>query len=233
MNDQDRLRAEYTDRERRLAGSDIYSVFNPANLFIIQQRQRNVLRLIRQKGFFPLKGKAILEVGCGNGGILQEYLIFGAVPDFLCGCELLPNRARQARKCLPHQVLLSCADGQFLPYPNRQFSLILQYTVFSSILDDEVKATLAREMLRVIQPGGMILWYDFWLNPTNPQTRGIRPAEIRQLFPNCSYEMHKITLAPPLARRIVPLSWGLALLLESMKIFNTHYLAAIRPLPKI
>jgi hypothetical protein len=28
-------------------------------------------------------------------------------------------------------------------------------------------------------------------------------------------------------RRLVPLSWGLALFLESLKIFNTHYLAAI------
>ena len=72
-------------------------------------------------------------------------------------------------------------------------------------------------------------WYDFWLNPTNPQTRGIRPAEIRRLFPNCRYEFHKITLAPPIARRVVPISWMLALFLESLKIFNSHYLVAIRP----
>ena len=75
----------------------------------------------------------------------------------------------------------------------------------------------------------MILSYDFWLNPTNPQTRGIRPAEIKQLFPNCHYEFHRITLAPPLARRLAPVSWGLCLFLESLKIFNTHYLVAIRP----
>jgi len=71
--------------------------------------------------------------------------------------------------------------------------------------------------------------YDFWLDPTNPQTRGIRPGEIRRLFPNCQYIFRKITLAPPLARRIVPLSWGLALFLESLGIFNSHYLATIRP----
>ena len=84
-------------------------------------------------------------------------------------------------------------------------------------------------MIRVLHPGGMILWYDFWLNPTNPQTRGIRPSEIRRLFPGTLVELHKITLAPPLARRIVPLAWGLAFFMESLKIFNTHYLAAIRP----
>jgi len=84
-------------------------------------------------------------------------------------------------------------------------------------------------MLRVVNGHGMILWYDFWLNPTNPQTRGIRPGEIKRLFPNCRYEFHRITLAPPIARRIVPISWMLALFLENLKIFNTHYLVAIQP----
>ena len=72
------------------------------------------------------------------------------------------------------------------------------------------------------------MWYDFWLNPTNPQTKGIRPAEIRQLFPGCRCSFQRITLAPPLARRIIPLSWGLGLLLEGLKLFNSHYLAAIQ-----
>jgi hypothetical protein len=36
-----------------------------------------------------------------------------------------------------------------------------------------------------------------WLNPTNPQTRGIRPAEIRRLFPDCKYHFERITLTPP------------------------------------
>jgi len=106
----------------------------------------------------------------------------------------------------------------------------MQFTAFSSILDDTVKANLAMEKLRVLKPGGMILSYDFWLNPTNPQTRGIRPAEIKQLFSNCYYEFHKITLAPPIARRVVLLSWILAYGLEWLTIFNSHYLVAIRPL---
>ena len=92
-----------------------------------------------------------------------------------------------------------------------------------------MKQKIASEMLRVVNDNGMILWYDFWLNPTNPQTRGIRPKEIKQLFPNCSFNFHKITLAPPIARRVVPVSWMLALFLENLKIFNTHYLVAIQP----
>ena len=119
-------------------------------------------------------------------------------------------------------------------------------TAISSILDPDIRRNICADMLRVLRspdpasgkPGGMILWYDFWLNPTNPQTRGIRPAEtcpelsrrIKRLFPNCRYEFHRITLAPPIARRIVPISWLLAYGLERLTIFNSHYLVAIRPL---
>ena len=110
-------------------------------------------------------------------------------------------------------------------------------TAISSILDPLIRRNICAELLRVLRspdpasgkPGGMILWYDFWLNPINPQTRGIRPAEIKRLFPNCLYEFHRITLAPPIARKLAPISWGLCLFLESLKIFNSHYLVAIRP----
>jgi hypothetical protein len=58
---------------------------------------------------------------------------------------------------------------------------------------------------------------------------GIRPAEIKLLFPNCTYEFHRNTLAPPITRKLAPISWSLCLFLESLKIFNTHYLVVIRP----
>ena len=89
---------------------------------------------------------------------------------------------------------------------------------------------MASEMLRVLHAKGMILWYDFWVNPTNPQTRGIRPAEIRQLFPNCRYDFQKIILAPPIARKIVSFSSTFASFIENLRVFNGHYLAAIHPL---
>ena len=223
-----RLRDEYEDRKRRLAGSDRYSWFNPAHLFEVQGRQRALSKSLKRNGFYPLCERRILELGPGSGGVLLESLSFGASAAKLHGAELLFDRLQAARHTLAGLPLV-CADGQHLPYPAHSFDLSMQFTVFSSILDEKVKGNLARELLRVTRPGGLILWYDFWLNPTNPQTRGIRPAEIRRLFPGCSFSFARITLAPPLARRLVSFSWGLCLLLESLKIFNTHYLVTIRP----
>jgi SAM-dependent methyltransferase len=228
MEEIERLRWEYADRARRLVGSDIYSLFNCANLFAVQGRNRSALDILKANGFTHLPALHILEMGCGCGGVLTEFLGFGASPRYLYGVDLLPDRLQLARAILPGSNFAN-ADGASMPFPTGSFDLLLQYTAISSILDPEHRRKICADMLRVLKPGGLILSYDFWLNPTNPQTRGIRPAEIRRLFPNCTYEFHKITLAPPLARRIVPVSWMLALVLESLQIFNSHYLVAIHP----
>jgi SAM-dependent methyltransferase len=228
LNDIARLRNEYEDRKHRLAGSDVYSLFNQANLFIVQQRQRDVLASLKKNGFTSLSNLLILEMGCGGGGVLTEHLGFGASPKNLIGVDLLLDRLLHAHHILPGSGFAN-ADGQSLPYSSKTFDLVLQYTAISSILDPEIRRNICADMLRVLKPDGMILSYDFWLNPTNPQTHGIRPAEIKRLFPNCQYEFHRVTLAPPIARKLATVSWGLCLFLESLKIFNTHYLVAIRP----
>lgn len=229
MDDVTRLRNEYEQRKQRLVGSDIYSIFNRANLFALQGRQRASLAVLRKYDRIVFSSLRILEMGCGSGGVLTEYLGFGASPHNLYGVDFLPDRLQHAQSILPGSHFFN-ADGASMPFPTESFDLVLQYTAISSILDPALRSNICADILRVLKPNGLILSYDFWFNPTNPQTFGIRPPEIRRLFPNCSFEFHKITLAPPIARRIVPISWMLALFLENMKIFNTHYLVAIRPL---
>ena len=227
-DDLSRLRAEYEDRKKRFANSDVYSSFNTANLFTVQQRQRDILSGLKRAGVTGLADKRILEMGCGDGGVLTEFLTFGARPQNLFGVDILHDRLASARGRLSGTHFAN-ADGSRLPLPSASFDIVMQFTALSSILDSNLRRAICRDMLRVLRPSGLILWYDFWLNPTNRQTHGIRPAEIRESFPGCSFSFRKITLAPPLARRLTPLSWPMALLLESLTVFNSHYLAVIRP----
>ncbi len=227
-DDLSRLRAEYEDRKQRFASSDVYSSFNAANLFTVQQRQRDILASLKRAGVTDLADKRILEMGCGDGGVLAEFLTFGTRPENLFGVDYLADRLSNARTQLPASHFAN-ADGSHLPFPSASFDIVMQFTALSSILDPGLRRDICRDMLRVLRPSGLILWYDFWLNPTNPQTHGIRPVEIRELFPACSISFRKITLAPPLARRLVPLSWPLGLILESLSVFNSHFLAVIRP----
>ncbi len=228
-DDLDRLRTEYADRKQRLVQSDRYSPFNLAYLFALQRREREMLSLLSRHGIRSLADKHILEIGCGQGQILHQCLSYGADPKLLTGIDLLPDRIRDAHIKLP-RLPLTCGDGQYLPYADSSFDMLMQYTVFSSILNSHIKANMAHEMLRVLKPSGMIIWYDFWVNPTNHQTRGIRLIEIRRLFPGCTFDYNKITLAPPITRRFVSWSWMLCLLLEKLQVLNTHYLVAIRPI---
>lgn len=217
----------YADRLRQAPQDNRYSIFSPAHLFTTQQRQRELLQLLKQEGITSLGHGYVLDVGCGHGGVLLELLGWGAATDRVHGTDLLEERIRSAHQRLPF-LALTQADAQHLPYPDGKFDLVLQYTVFSSILDEQIKQNIAREMCRVLRPQGVILWYDFWLNPLNPQTKGIRRSEIQALFPQCQVNIRRVTLAPPLARRIVRISWLAGYFLEKLKIFNTHYLGIIR-----
>ena len=223
-----RLRTEYEDRIRRLTKSNTYSLFNLSNLFIIQQRQRAVLALLKRQEFDDFSSLRILEVGCGEGGVLTEYLGFGALPENLAGIDILEDRLKSAHRYLPSS-LLAQADGAHLPFPSHRFDLVLQYTAISSVLDAEIRRQMFTEMLRVLNSNGMILSYDFWFNPLNKQTRGLRLNEIRESVPGCNIEYKKITLAPPISRKLVPVSWLLSALIEKITLFNTHYLTIIRP----
>jgi ubiquinone/menaquinone biosynthesis C-methylase UbiE len=224
-NDLDRLRNEYTRRQNQVDQTQ-YSMFNKAHLFATQQRQRATINLLKDRHITTLSGKSVLEIGCGSGGVLLEYFNCGAELNRLIGIDLLHNRLAAGRTRLPSLGLV-CANGQALPFSENSYDIVLQYTAFSSVLDSQIKADMAGEMLRVLKPDGLIIWYDFWLNPTNPQTQGICKEEIQQLFANCRYTFRQITLAPPLARHLVKISWILCLALEKLRLFNTNYLAII------
>ncbi len=217
------------DAYARRRDGDLYSWFNPGHLFLVQARERRVLKVIRQQGLSPLRGRRILEIGCGDGAWLRDFLKWGAEPADLVGLDLLADGLAAARAHLSPQVGLVRADAAFLPFPDEAFDVVLQSTVFTSILEPLMKQTAAREMLRVLKPRGLILWYDYHVNnPANPDVRGVPEREIRRLFPDCLIKLRRITLAPPIARRLAPYSFLLCELLEKLRFLNSHYLGVIK-----
>jgi len=85
---------------------------------------------------------------------------------------------------------------------------------------------LAGWCLPLLRPGGALLWYDFRIdNPRNRNVKGIRRAEILDLFPGLQGDVRSLTLAPPLSRTLVPVSRVLATLLSAIPLLRTHLLA--------
>lgn len=227
MHEIERIKKAYAKRNS-LIKDDRYSYFNQANLFIVHLREKEMLRLLHYAGMNSLKDTIILDVGCGRGRVLQRFVDYGALPEDLFGIDLLPDRIEQAQKLNPG-INFKCGDAQKLPYRDESFDIVLQFTVFTSVLDEQMKGNIAREMLRVLKRDGIILWYDYHVNnPKNPDVKGVKKKEIKQLFPNCSFHFRRITLAPPLVRVIAPYSLLLCYLLEKIPLLCTHYLTVIR-----
>ena len=112
--------------------------------------------------------------------------------------ELDRQRAVLAQAKLPNADL-RVGDATQLPWDADTFHLVIASTVFTSILDGDIRRKVAGEIQRVLVPGGALLWYDFMRNnPANPHVRKVSRREVRELFPELSGEMRSITLAPPL-----------------------------------
>jgi ubiquinone/menaquinone biosynthesis C-methylase UbiE len=198
--------------------------------FLLHERERQVVELLHRQGCMPLRGKQVLDIGCGTGQWLRDLIAWGADPGNLYGIELLPASAVRARRLCPEGVTIECSNAAELRFPAASFDIVLQATVLSSVSDLVTRQAIAAEMLRVVRLEGLILWYDVIVeNPWNSSVYPLRRSDIRQLFPGCSLELQRVGLAPQIARFLAPRSLRASSILSALPPFCTHYLGAIRP----
>jgi ubiquinone/menaquinone biosynthesis C-methylase UbiE len=223
----DRVRAAYA-RRAELGLDARYEYWQPANLFIYQARERAMISVMGKAGALSLDGKRVLDVGCGDGSVLRDLLRYGASPNDLHGIDLLPDRVDRARALTPG-AHIDCADARQLPYDTGEFDLVLGFTLLSSMRDVSARQQVASEMSRVARPGGLVLVYDFWLNPTNRHVHALRRSEVRALFHGRDVEFKSTTLAPPIVRALTraPGGWIACTGLDMLPFLRTHYIAAV------
>jgi SAM-dependent methyltransferase len=220
-----RIRAEY-DRRSREIPRDFYSWGRLPNYFLDTQLVRNCIVELKRKNMFPLENRSVADIGCGSGRWLLEFAQWEASD--IHGIELDEVRLQRAKERMP-AADLHAGDARQLPWSDNAFDLVSHFTLFSSILNAGIKKQIATEMLRIVKPAGLILWFDFrFNNPRNPGVRGIGANEIRSLFPGCKVELRSVTLAPPISRMVVPRSWIAATMLEKIPFLRTHYLGIIQ-----
>ena len=226
MNEAALVKERY-ERRKTTEKKDLYSDFNPAALFVFQERQRKVLALLKRYGCEELKSKRILEIGCGEGRWLRDLIQWGATPDQLYGIDLLDYRITVAQDLNPN-IHYATANAEQLDFPDKHFDIVLLATCLTSILDLEMRRRVTAEALRVLRDKGMVLWYDFrYDNPRNPDVKGINKREIIELFRSCTCHFTSVTLAPPIARLLAPISWLSCEMLAKMPFLKTHYLVVV------
>jgi ubiquinone/menaquinone biosynthesis C-methylase UbiE len=204
VNEADRIARAYSELELR--SGNRWDLRNPGNQRILAERRVLTRRLLAEMGWVPLAERTVLEVGCGGGRELAWFEELGASPSRLVGIDLLPDRIVAARRAFP-DIDFREGNAEHLDFPDAGFDLVLAFTVFSSILEANMAANVAAEIVRVLRPGGALLWYDFrYDSPSNKHVRGVSERRVRVLFPSLKGRLYGITLVPPLARRLGPLT---------------------------
>lgn len=224
----ERIRKEYERRKTAVSEDRHYSWNNPAYCFESEQRNREAAEMLKEAGLSDFNQLSVLDAGCGRGHSARSLKKLGFSGSLITGVDFLENRLRSSRADNP-EIPVVCGNLASLPFPDNTFSLVCQSTVFSSVLNSEMRKRIASELVRVMKPGGFMLWYDFIWNPFNRMTRGIGKREVRKLFPDLHVRYRKVTLAPPLARALIGKFPGLCENLSRISLLRTHGLALIGP----
>lgn len=209
----------------------VYSDFNSIYLHRVQSLERVVLSAIKKNHLDQsLSTIKVLDYGCGNGRWFGRWLAWGVSAKNLFGVDLRETAVELAKNHFCGIDIRAISDGT-IPYPDNYFDIVTQNLVFSSILDDQIRQDTAKEMMRVLKPGGLIFWFDFTFNnPVNHDVKGIVKKDVLRLFSGLSVKFMKtLVLAPPIAKYIVPLSWNLSSVIEDfIPVFRTHIFVALK-----
>jgi ubiquinone/menaquinone biosynthesis C-methylase UbiE len=224
--ERERLKVETRRRDLEVDAAR-YAHWQPAEILMRSERKQIAATMLHQAGVFPVTGDSCLEIGFGALGWLGDLITWGVRETDLHGIDLDATRAMRAREILPCADL-RVGDAGDMPWDTNTFRLVVASTVFTSILDQQVRRMVAAEITRVLAPGGALLWYDFaFNNPFNPNVRKVSRREVPNLFPRLHGRIRSLTLAPPLARMIAPKSWTMARILNSIPILRTHLLGVL------
>ena len=202
-----------------------YQHLGGAERYLHLTRDRALLALLGRHGVADLSGQRILELGCGEGSLLRSLLHYGAEAGKVAAVDIDQSKVGRARATLTG-VRLTVGDIASLPYQDGTFDITFAFTTLSSVLDGGTRSRGALEALRVLRPGGLLVVYDFWLNPLNSRVRPLRAGELRALFAPRPVEVERVTLAPPIVRALGGRR-SLCAPLDRLPLLRTHLLAAV------
>jgi len=222
----DHIRERYLRRDHPGHDPTVYSLLKPEQFMMEQEKERTILSILSRFDQAAIKKMKVLEIGCGGGANILQFLRWGFPPENIKGNELMPDRCAQARRLLPAAVEIIEGDALGLRLPGNAFDIVLVSAVLTSILDESFRAQFAKKIWSLVRPNGAVLWYDFiYNNPSNPDVRAVPRRRLLELFPEARVLSRKITLAPPLARVVCRVDPVLYSVFNLLPFLRTHLVA--------
>lgn len=221
MSETDRIKKNYEDYKSNPVVAK-NATFTEYIAQVTAERQNLYKQIILSKFKNPTELE-LLEVGAGAGANIFFLKELGFSDKNIYANELLEDRAIELKANFPNIHTLP-GDALKLAFENK-FHITFQSTVFTSILDFDFKKKLAGKLWDMTKTNGIVLWYDFaYDNPKNKSVKGIKKAEIKELFHQSKkIEFYKVTLAPPIGRRFQKFYS----FLNAFSFLRTHIIAVI------
>lgn len=98
-------------------------------------------------------GLTVVDLGCGDGYLVERVLARGATAERVMGVDLSPDELALARERLARTpVALVRASGRSLPLADRSVDVMLSHLAFMLMSDLD---TVVAEIARVLRPGGV------------------------------------------------------------------------------
>ena len=189
----------------------------------VQNEIKENIETFLTREFKDFRNLTLLEIGAGNSSNAKIFINIGVNPKNICFNELLPERIEVIKAHFPDNTIFEGNASEI--NSDKKFDIIFQSTVFTSILNQADREKLAKKMLDLLNPNGIILWYDFiYNNPKNKDVRKVDVKELKLLFAKSSNIYYKkITLAPPIGRKVKKFYK-----LFNIPILRSHILAIIK-----
>ena len=131
-----RIRSVYSKRDRsHRRFPPLQDAYRRLGIERLDATHRLLARLL------PMDHPRLLDVGCGGGGDLAYLRSAGWPADQLAGVDLIPARLDAARVACP-DVDLRLSDGSHIPFADGSMDVATAVTVFSSILDLDLRRAL-------------------------------------------------------------------------------------------
>ena len=155
--------------------------------------RREVLERVLRENAVELRGRDVLDVGCGTGFFTAWYLAHGA---HVTGLDIAPTSVERLRARHPEARFVLADVGE--QAPEGRFDVVNAFDVLYHITDDERWERAVRNLARAVKPGGLLLLTDTFSDPRRleahnrmrPLTRYRAVLEAEGLEPGSLHPTH-------------------------------------------
>lgn len=218
---------ESTYREYDRAGRDrIWDLHVPGYARLVESLERPLMQHLRQAVASPMA--TVLDLGCGDGSLRRRAAGTGIRARWI-GLDLREDAIETARREHPDATFfVGSADA--VPLEGASVDVIVARLLFSSLPSSDMESAVAREIGRLLRPGGSLVWLDIrYSNPANRAVHGVSRTRLAALFAGWRIDVRTVGVLPPLARRLGRMTRIGFPVLESIRPLRSHLVGRLQP----